>query len=286
MQFRRGPIVWVACLLPLAAYGADCDSLESLRWLLGDWTADGSKSSFHESWRELGPQDFIGMGLERAKADGAVRAGEELRLVRMGGGVFYVSKVAHNEFPVAFRLTGCADESYVFENATHDFPKRLEYRRSGESGLSVRVSDGGKKGFTLEFKRVDSTPAAGSGPLGAEDARFQAMIAADRAGMNRWFDAELEYVHSTGVVEGRDQLIEAIASGRVRYLSVEPVERKVSMLAPDVALVHGNGKFKVSAGGASVELLLHYTAVYVERGGDWRLRSWQSLQIPRKRSES
>jgi hypothetical protein len=286
MQVRRGLIVCVAWLLPLAARGADCDSLESLRWLLGDWLADGSKSTFHESWRELGVRDFLGTGIERAKPGGTLKGGEELRLVRMGGAVFYVSKVTHNELPVAFRMTSCSDGVFTFENPAHDFPKRLEYRQIGDEALAVRVSDGGSKGFTLEFMRAGIAPAPGGGPLAAEDARFQAMIAADRAGMSRWFDEELEYVHSTGIVEGREGLIDSLASGRVRYLAVEPVERQVALLAPDVALVHGTGKFRVFAGGQSAELMLHYTAVYVQRGGDWRLRSWQSLQIPRRRSES
>lgn len=273
-------------VLPLRAAAAECDSLEPLRWLAGDWIADGDKTSFHESWRELGPDELHGAGIERAKADGAIKGAEDLRLVRMGDGVFYVSKVSHNTLPVAFRLTACADGLFIFENVAHDFPKRLEYRRKGETGLAVRVSDGGDKGFVLAFARAESTLLAGERLLIAEDARFRAMVAAETATLKRWLDEDLEYVHSTGMVEGRDQLIESIAAGRIRYLGVEPVERYVSILAPDVGLVHGIGRFKVSAGGEPMELLLHYAAVYVARDGDWRLRSWQSLQLPKKRSET
>jgi hypothetical protein len=286
MHGRLAGTLLSAALLPFSAGAADCGSLEGLRWLLGEWVADGSQSSFHESWRELGPDDFQGTGVERSEAAGTVGSMEDLRLLRMGQGVFYVSKVSHNELPVAFRLNRCTDGVFVFENGAHDFPKRLEYRRKGEAGFVVRVSDGGDRGYALEFRRAASNSTDGGSLLAAEDARFRAMIAADRQGMERWFDEDLEYVHSTGVVEGRDRLINAIAGGRTRYLAVEPVERQVTILARGVALVHGIGRFRVSAGAEPMDLLLQYTAVYLERGGDWRLRSWQSLRIAEKRSES
>ena len=138
------------------AGAAGCDSLAGLRWLLGDWIAEGDRTTFQESWIERGPQTFEGSGIERGKTDGVLKSGESLRLVEMSGGVFYLSKVTHNELPVAFRLTGCDEGRFVFENAVHDFPKRLEYRREGEERLVVRVSDGAEKGFTLEFRRAHS----------------------------------------------------------------------------------------------------------------------------------
>jgi len=277
MNGRHGIPALLVALLPLAADAADCNSLDSLRWLLGDWNADGSKTSFHESWRELDGQTFSGTGIERSKADGAVKGAEDLRLVAMGDGVFYVSKVSHNELPVAFRLTSCADGLFVFENAAHDFPRRLEYRR-GDTALTVRVSDGADKGFTLEFR-----PGSSAGPpavLADEDARFAAMVAADPAAMAPWFTEDLVYVHSTGLVEGREQLIDSIASGRAKYVAVTPSEREVVSLAPDAALVRGRGRFQVAANGVPLDLQIRYLAVYGRQDGKWRLRSWQSLRIP------
>jgi hypothetical protein len=70
----------------------------------------------------------------------------------MANAVFYIAKVSHNEYPVAFRLVECEDGWLVFANPTHDFPQRLEYRRVGEAGLQVNVS-AGSRGFTLDFRR-------------------------------------------------------------------------------------------------------------------------------------
>lgn len=197
----------------------------------------------------------------------------------MSGGVFYVSKVSHNELPVAFRLTTCTDGRFVFDNPQHDFPRRLDYRRVGADRLTVHVSDGGEKGFTLEFERA-AVPDFASSVLATEDVRFAAMIAADAAAMRRWFADDLVYVHSSGQVEDRDQLIESIASGRIRYLAIAPDEREVVQLGHGSALVRGRGRFQVSTGAQTLELQIRYLAVYGSDDGAWRLRSWQSLRTP------
>ncbi|HEU0225070.1 MAG TPA: DUF6265 family protein [Steroidobacteraceae bacterium] len=277
MTLARPALVMAAAWLPVAAGAVDCGTLGSLRWLLGDWHADGSKTRFHESWRELDGQTFAGTGVERSQADGAVKGAEDLRLVAMGDGVFYVSKVSHNALPVAFRLTSCTDNAFIFENPAHDFPRRIEYRR-GDEALTVRVSDGAEKGFTLEFR--PAAAAAAPDVLADEDARFSAMVSADPAAMASWFAEDLWYVHSTGLVEDRAQLVDSIASGRAKYVAVTPAEREVVRLAADAALVRGHGRFQVAANGVPLDMQIRYLAVYGLQDGRWRLRSWQSLRIP------
>lgn len=261
------------------ASAASCNSLASLRWLLGDWVADGGKTSFHESWTEVAPQTFEGAGIERANPDGSIKGGEALRLVEMAGGVYYLSKVAHNELPVAFRLNECADGRFVFDNPAHDFPRRLEYVLAPDGRLKVHVSDGGERGFSLIFGR-SASPGDAAPILAAEDARFAAMVAADAGEMRRWFADDLQYVHSSGQVESRDQLIESIASGRTRYMAVTPVERQVVPLGGTAAAVRGRGRFLVEAGGNPIDLQIRYLAVYALIDGTWRLRGWQSLRLP------
>ena len=257
-----------------------CNSLVSLRWMLGDWVADGDKKTFHESWRELGPKNYEGTGIERSQEDGSVQGAEDLRLVEMGGAVFYVSKVAHNELPIAFRLTECEAGRFVFENEVHDFPRRLEYLRVGDDRLNVRVSDGADKGFTLDFSRAPSSAGTSDVVLDAEDKRFAAMVQGNAEAMRPWFADDLQYVHSTGAVEDREQLIASITSGRIRYVSVEPVERRVIHAAADSAFVQGLARVRVVAGTTPLEFQARYLAVYGLVEGRWRLRAWQSLRLP------
>lgn len=130
-----------------------CDRLEVAAWLVGSWQAETGKSVITETWIAASPTTLEGRGITRTRSDGSLRESEDLRLLAMGDGVFYVAKVAHNERPVAFRLTACDADRLVFENAAHDFPRRIEYRRTDATHFEAHVSDGGERGFRLEFRR-------------------------------------------------------------------------------------------------------------------------------------
>lgn len=142
-----------ALLTCVSAEAGACSSLETARWLLGSWLADSGQRVVTETWVEASATTFEGAGVTRARADGKVVDGEGLRLLAMADAVFYVAKVAHNDYPVAFRLTTCDAERLVFENPGHDFPRRLEYRRIDADRMEVFVSDGAERGFRLDFRR-------------------------------------------------------------------------------------------------------------------------------------
>jgi len=279
VRLNRWILGVVACLAAATA-AADCRSLAEFRWLLGEWLADGERRTFHESWIEAASNTFEGTGIERAKAGGAVKGGESLRLVEMADGIFYISKVDHNELPIAFRLTACGQNTWLFENPDHDFPRRIEYRREGEDRVVVNVSDGGEKGFTLDFHKVAPVASPAAAVLAAEDARFAAMIAANADEMRRRFAADLLYTHSSGKVESREALIETIVSGRIRYLEIEPTERDVGFPDRSTAIVRGRGRVKAVMGDQTLDLRLRYLAIYVLTDGNWQLRDWQSLREP------
>ena len=142
-----------------AASASDCGSLVAMQWLLGEWVAEGDMNIWRESWTSISTKTWEGRGNETSKSDPGKQSTEELRLVEMGGSVFYLAKVAHNELPIPFRLVECSDGRLVFANPAHDFPRRLEYERQAAGGLRVRVTDGADKGFTLDFAREPRVPS-------------------------------------------------------------------------------------------------------------------------------
>lgn len=140
-----------------AAGAATCDRLDAASWLLGEWLAQDAGKAITESWRAASPDTFEGSGVTRSRADDSIIEAESLRLVRMADAVFYVAKVAHNPHPVSFRLVECPPHELVFENPSHDFPRRLVYTLEDDGALAVAVSDGAEKGFTLRFLRRGDT---------------------------------------------------------------------------------------------------------------------------------
>ena len=144
-----------AALLATSSIGiaSPCQSLDTARWLLGDWIADHGDKMVAESWQALGPRTFEGLGTTTAKSGAASTDSEALRLVEMAGEVFYIAKVRHNPYPVSFRLSTCSTTQLVFENPSHDFPRKLEYTLADDGTMTVVVSDGADNGFTLHFHR-------------------------------------------------------------------------------------------------------------------------------------
>ncbi len=143
-----------ACSCQLS-YSQSCHSLDSVQWLLGDWTNDDGENIVTESWKRTSPLTFEGSGETRSRTSNELQTGESLRLVEMSGEVFYLAKVDHNNRPVAFKLTRCSGTSATFENSDHDFPKKLEYRLNDNNEPNIRVSDGKDKGFEINYTRRD-----------------------------------------------------------------------------------------------------------------------------------
>ena len=149
-----------ACILSVSfmpgnAFGEACQSLATLQWMLGAWKAQDERSATLESWDQVSPTTFEGRAEVVQKHSGETGDLETLRLVEMSGVVYYIAKVGHNDLPVAFKALECSDAGATFVNPDHDFPKRLVYRLEGGDRLTVDVSDGGSKGFSLEFLRQE-----------------------------------------------------------------------------------------------------------------------------------
>jgi hypothetical protein len=119
---------------PTVRSGAD------LAWLSGSWQTEG-EPRIEEHWTTATSNGLLGVGR-------TVRAGktvffEYVRIEIRDDGVFYVAQPLGRP-PTEFRLVKLEGQSAEFENPTHDYPKRILYRRNSDGSLHARVEGNGR----------------------------------------------------------------------------------------------------------------------------------------------
>jgi len=130
-----------------------------LAWLAGAWRTSGTPEvEVEEYWSRPKAGSMIGMG--RTIVRGRTVETEFLRLEETSAGVDYVARPG-GAGETRFRLVRVAEREAVFENPTHDFPKRLTYRLEAGGGLWARVEGDGSEGekpLEFRYQRIEWAP--------------------------------------------------------------------------------------------------------------------------------
>jgi hypothetical protein len=124
-------------------------------WLAGHWCMESGGEFVEEQW--LSPRGDVMLGIGRTIRGGKTVNFEFLRIEHGAGGTNYIA-YPQGGAPTAFRLTASGANWARFENAAHDFPKRVEYRRT-PGGLRAEIAGPGKDGKELvipfEYRACD-----------------------------------------------------------------------------------------------------------------------------------
>ena len=112
----------------------------------------------------------------------------------------------------------------------------------------------------------------------ADASRLKAFIAADRTALTALLGDDLTYTHSSGRLDGKATIIDAITSGKTQYHSILPEDVLVRLYG-DVAVLSGRAAVNVTSDGQLLDLKLRFTSVYVKRDGRWQFVAWQSTRI-------
>jgi len=128
--------------------------IEEFAWLSGCWEQnDLQKKQFGtEQWMKPAGQTMIGMS--RTVKSGKTVSFEYLRIVQNELGVFYISKPNENSSATAFKLIKSSSNQAVFENASHDFPQRIIYRRDKTSLFARIEGSNNGKSTAIDFPMV------------------------------------------------------------------------------------------------------------------------------------
>lgn len=91
------------------------------------------------------------LGASRTSVGSAVRDTEWLRLEAHGDTLLY-SAIPSGQEATTFRSVEVTAEGFVVEDPTHDFPRRIVYRRLGRDSLLTRIEGPGSDGpRTIDF---------------------------------------------------------------------------------------------------------------------------------------
>jgi uncharacterized protein (TIGR02246 family) len=112
-----------------------------------------------------------------------------------------------------------------------------------------------------------------------ERARFQTWVKGDTAAMQAVMADDVLYCHSSGQCQNKKEFIADIESKKIVYKGMHLVSMTPKALGKDAVLINGKVDIVAAAPGREVKFSGIYTSVYVKRGGQWQLLSWQSTTV-------
>jgi hypothetical protein len=108
-------------------------------WMTGCWAGQRGGERFYERWIAADATTLLSVA--HTTKGGRMTAFEFLRVTVKDGKVVYIAQPGGGP-PTEFTATSVTADRIVFENPTHDFPKRVIYRRKDANALTASI-DGG-----------------------------------------------------------------------------------------------------------------------------------------------
>ncbi len=99
----------------------------------------------------------------------------------------------------------------------------------------------------------------------------RALIAADHAELSRIFADDYIQYDESGHSFTKDDVLNNLRSGAIRYVSMISTARQIRLLREDIAIVHGSEQDQVEQAGRHFQVRYVYTDVVMKRNGRWQI---------------
>jgi uncharacterized protein (TIGR02246 family) len=99
----------------------------------------------------------------------------------------------------------------------------------------------------------------------------RALIAADVAELSRIFADDYIQYDESGEAHTKQEVLNSLKTGAIRYLSMTSTGRRIRLLRPDMAIVHGSEEDDVEQGGRRFPVRYVFMDVVVKRNGRWQI---------------
>lgn len=138
-----------------AASQAQVDAFAPVAWLAGCWSAQGREAGSVEQW--MTPAGGVMLGMARTVRNGRAVEFEFMQIRADAEGRLRFIAQPQGRPPTEFGLLRQAEDEAVFENAAHDFPQRVLYRREAADRLVARIEglrNGQLRGIDFAMQRT------------------------------------------------------------------------------------------------------------------------------------
>lgn len=122
-------------------------------------------------------------------------------------------------------------------------------------------NDSNKRGNDAEARRQ---------VLSTDDLRMEALRQGNPAPLRQIYADDYTLVTPSGVVRSKDEQIDDLVSGRVRYAKIETTTRTVRVYG-NVAIVLSREKYDILQAGQQVGGDIFFTRTYKKFGTEWRV---------------
>ena len=122
---------------------------------------------------------------------------------------------------------------------------------------------------------------AGNGDaiIALDQKRMEASVKQDFATLESIIADDLIYTHSTARIDTKESLIGNMKSGSTVYTGLEASDVVAQDLGSAVVLT-GVARVNVNSNGNPVSFGIRFVNVYANRGGEWKMVTWQSTKTP------
>lgn len=108
--------------------------------------------------------------------------------------------------------------------------------------------------------------------------KFEWLVKANHDSLNALLADRVNYIHSNGWVQTRQEVLDDMKSGKLNYQSVNIESSEVNVI--DVtAIVTGRGVFSGVMNGTAFSVKLLYTEIYIRVGSKWKLVSRHACKV-------
>jgi len=115
--------------------------------------------------------------------------------------------------------------------------------------------------------------------LAAVDKLKNAMISGERQALEDIAAADLSYGHSGGKLEDKAAFVEAIASGKSDFVSID-LKNQTVKITGKTAIVRHELHAKTNDGGKPGDVHIGIMLVWQKQGKEWKLLARQAYKLP------